>query len=252
MYSALLLIWFTLPVLVVRLQKLITKFTTAILRQCTNVWLFFQKIGPPYHNTSVYRCMAIFLWKNGSNVPYFVGVPAYGYFLEKHGSTVPYYVVLLWLFFGKKYFHSTILRRMAIFWKKWVQCTIIRECTNEWLFYVSVQTYGYFLEKNCPLYSEVPHYIGVPVYGYFWEKMGSTYNTTWVYRRMAILHQCTNVWLFFGKKIVYSTPKYHTTSVYRCTAFFLKKLLYQKRGKMVRCRIRKKWLDVIYTKTEEK
>jgi hypothetical protein len=133
--------------LVVRLHKLITKFTTAILRQCTNVWLFFQKIGPPYHNTSVYRCMEFFYGKMG---------PMY------HITSVYQRMATFW----KRWVYSTILRCIAMavfwkkifpqyystlygyFWKKWVQRTIIRECTNEWLFNASVPTYGYFLEKN--------------------------------------------------------------------------------------------------------
>jgi hypothetical protein len=98
-----------------------------------------------------------FLENNLSTIPYYLDVPVYGYFfMEKMGPT---------------YHITSVYQRMAIFWKKWVQGTILR---------VSVPTNGYstsvyqrmaiFGKKICPLYSEVPHYVGVPVYGYFFEK----------------------------------------------------------------------------------
>jgi hypothetical protein len=117
--------------------------------------IFWKKICPPYHTTSVYRCMAIFLWK------------------------------------------------------KWVQRTILRRCTSVWLLFGKISVCSTILRR-----------ITMAV---FWKK----YFHSAILRRMSL----------YGQKI---GPPYHTTSVY------------QKRGKMVRCRIRKKWLDVVYTKNEEK
>jgi hypothetical protein len=54
------------------------------------------------YSTSVYQCMAIFS-KNSSTVPYYLGVPVYGYFfMEKMGP--PYHI-------------TSVYQRMATFWE---------------------------------------------------------------------------------------------------------------------------------------
>jgi hypothetical protein len=79
--------------------------------------------------------------------------PAKTYYQIQNGYSTSVYqrMAIFWKKFvhcTPKYHSTSVYRCMAIFWKKWVQRTILRECTDEWLFYVSVPTYGYVLEKN--------------------------------------------------------------------------------------------------------